>query len=299
MKVRKPGKLIIGDPEEKDFSQKYVKDTAYLFGPFVGELSWEIYRFAPHVIYFARRNQKVVIVVFTRPERFDLYGSYADILVPLEVKNLEQECFRIRRLSIKEYKWNALRFRGKYSRRFNVALHRYPDITGDRYRLKWQFSRSKMSYRFRPRVENEVVISSLINKLRKKIVVIDTSWIKEEEEKKKILDRLTLLEKYVFFVYDKDLLYEHTGVFLLSRDLPLNKPKVTLLGCMIPLLKQSFVTIGNLASPISHLSLLLKTPLLTLQEKFGSDGIHLLNPLKTQVIRVEDINSLGERLEKL
>jgi len=300
VKVRKPGKLIIGDPEERDFSQKPVKDTAYLFGPFVGELSWEAYRFAPHVIYFARRNPKVVIIVFTRPERFDLYGSYADILVPLKVGNLNQECFGLRRLSIKEYKWNAMRFRGKYSRRFDVALHRYPDISGDRYKLKWQFSRYKMSYKFNPRVENEVVVSDFVEKLRKRIIVVDTSWVRKVGEKEKILNRLTnLLGKYAFFVYDGELSYERSGVFFPVRDFPLSKPKVTLLGCMISLLRKSFATIGNVSSPISHLSLLLKVPLLTLQEKLDNDGVNLLNPLRTQVTRVEDINSLEERLKKL
>lgn len=302
MAPKKRGRIIVGVPEESDFSSKPVKDTAYLFGPFVGELSWEIYRFAPHVIYSAKRNPKVVIVVFTRPERFDIYGSYADILVPLKVEESKQECFKSSGIPLWEYNWIAERLKLKYLKKFNIAFHQYPNISGEQYRLKWQFSRSKMSYEFKPRVENDIVVDELMRGLRKKIIVVDLSWVKETETKKEILDKLTnLLEKRMFVVYDEDLSYlgKYAGLFLTAESFPLDGARVTLLGCMISLLRRSFVTVGNLSSPISHLSLLLKTPLLTLQEKTDSDGIHLLNPLETQVTKIRDIDNLVKRLEKI
>jgi len=57
------------------------KPKAFLFGPFLGELSWEFYRFAPYAIYLKKHNPDVNIIVLTRKERFDLYGIYADIII--------------------------------------------------------------------------------------------------------------------------------------------------------------------------------------------------------------------------
>ena len=63
------------------------KGKAYLFGPFAGEVDWEFYRFAPHSIYLKKQDPTIKIIVLTRKERFDLYGKYANILVPLNIKN--------------------------------------------------------------------------------------------------------------------------------------------------------------------------------------------------------------------
>ena len=79
------------------------KPFAVLFGPFVGELYWEAGRFAPMLPYYREqyKNKKnVKFIVLTREDRFDLYGKYADILVPLRVPGDEEkktpECFRLK-----------------------------------------------------------------------------------------------------------------------------------------------------------------------------------------------------------
>jgi hypothetical protein len=63
-----------------------MKKKAYLFGPFFGEASWEYFRFAPYAIHLKKRNPKISFIVFTRPSRFDFYGQYADILIPLKIE---------------------------------------------------------------------------------------------------------------------------------------------------------------------------------------------------------------------
>ena len=64
-----------------------MRPKAFLFGPFVGELCWEFFRFAPYAIHLKKNNPNSRLIVLTRPSRFDLYGQYADILVPLRLKN--------------------------------------------------------------------------------------------------------------------------------------------------------------------------------------------------------------------
>ena len=78
-------KDLTKDLPKKLKNQKNPK--AVLFGPFLGELSWEFYRFAPYAIYLKKRNPDIKLIVLTRKERFDLYGKHADILIPLRIKN--------------------------------------------------------------------------------------------------------------------------------------------------------------------------------------------------------------------
>jgi len=98
-----------------------MKQPVYLFGPFVGELEWEFFRFAPFAIHKKKENPTIPMIVFTRSSRFDLYGSYADILVPLRIpndSNLKRECFRLDSLMTKEYNRMARRFASQYKRDF-------------------------------------------------------------------------------------------------------------------------------------------------------------------------------------
>ncbi len=86
------------------------KLNAYLAGPFVGELIWEFFRFAPYIIHLKKAIPKTKIIVFTRSSRFDLYGQYVDILVPLNIPdNLpkKQTCFTIEgSTSIGSFRYN-------------------------------------------------------------------------------------------------------------------------------------------------------------------------------------------------
>ena len=69
--------------------------SAMLFGPFIGSLSWELYYFVPYMIYMKKHNPAYETIVYTRSERFDLYGTYGDILVPLRIKN-DRNCIQHR-----------------------------------------------------------------------------------------------------------------------------------------------------------------------------------------------------------
>ena len=142
-----------------------MKPPVYLFGPFVGELSWEFFRFAPFAIHIKKEKPNIPIIVFTRQDRFDLYGKYANILVPLRIPNdesLMRDCFRLESLMTKDYNRIARRFSSQYKRKYQIIKHYYPDITSWRYKLNWQFSRSMMDYDFKPREKNRIIAKKFV-----------------------------------------------------------------------------------------------------------------------------------------
>jgi hypothetical protein len=109
---------------------------AVLLGPFVGELYWEAGRFAPmlpHMVMNQYKGTDVKFIVLTRQERFDLYGKFADILVPLRIEGdysiKKPECFRLMGLKPDQYQDIAKKFKEQYASRFKIIRHVYPDIT--------------------------------------------------------------------------------------------------------------------------------------------------------------------------
>ena len=80
-----------------------MKEKAYLFGPFVGSIDWEFYRFAPLAIYLKTIDPDTKIIVLTRSSRFDLYGLHANFLVNLKIPNdiiIDQNCFKSESIGI-------------------------------------------------------------------------------------------------------------------------------------------------------------------------------------------------------
>jgi hypothetical protein len=248
------------------------KEQAFLFGPFVGSLSWEMYRFAPYAIFLKKKEPGVKLVVITRVERFDLYGQYADILVPLKLRGEEsyiQNCFTLERISLETYNLIRSSFLRQYKNRFLIRNIFYPDISGFRFKIKWQFPRDKMDYDFRPRYSNE----EFVQKMNRKPVFVDLSWLKKQKEKDLVL---SCLSKFDFINYD-DL-----------QKISFSE-RTSLLGCVIELLRETKVVVGNLNSPISHLSILLGVKLVSIDDEMSDDDVHLLNPLNTEVVRFSNV----------
>ena len=122
------------------------KKDAILMGPFVGELYWECGRFAPMLPKFKSTYKKkdVDYIVLTREERFDLYGKFADILVPLRIpgdyENKTPECFRLQGFKLGKYEELAQEFKNKYKGRYNILRHVYPNIKKPQFANKNSFS---------------------------------------------------------------------------------------------------------------------------------------------------------------
>ena len=147
------------------------KDNAILFGPFVGELYWEAGRFAPMLPKMYQNNRKSnkphpKYIVLTREDRFDLYGKFADILVPLRIPGDYQqkypECFRLVGFSEIDYQKIAREFKKKYSEKYNIIRHVYPDIRKGKFVQKNQFPQSEMKFTFKPRQQNYDIVNEYL-----------------------------------------------------------------------------------------------------------------------------------------
>lgn len=231
----------------------------------MGELCWEFFRFAPYVIHLKKSNPHLKLIVLTRPSRFDLYGQYANILVPLRLKDDSiLNCFGMTGYTDEDYFKLVTYFRSKFKKRFYVVSHHYPDIKSWRRKVKWQFPRDQMDYDFRPRKENiEIARKCMENN----IGIIDTSATHKTICRDNIINSCDLSARITNFTSNNS----------------------TTLGSLIECIKLAKFVVGDIKFDISHLSLLLKTPLIHVEKFITEDYIRLLNPLKTPVILSDNI----------
>jgi hypothetical protein len=249
-----------------------VKKRAYLFGPFVGELMWELYRFVPHFIHLRKENPGLEFIVLTRQARFDLYGKYAKIMVPLKIKNDKEEyqdCFKLNGLSLENYNKIVQHFKGKYRKEYSIGNHVYPDVFW-RYNVKWQFPRHLMKYDFAPRKRNIHIINTLI-KDQDNVVFIDKADAS-------VLSEFDSLDYNPHFD-------PYFSLFLAER---LNE-KSSHMGCLIHMIKNVKFVVANIESIPARFALLLKTPVISINETALNDEINLLNPLRTPVISCKNL----------
>jgi len=257
-----------------------MKKSIALFGPFIGSLSWEFYRFAPLMIFLKRLYPDKKIAVLTRPERFDLYGQYADYLIPLKLKGdkeKQQMFFTMKDFKLSKYGTLVRRFNIMYSKRFFVDSHYYPDISDFRYKVRWQFSKSHMCYNFKPRLQNNIVVKKFI-KTKKTMLVIPAND-----------DHFQKINKYVknSGLHNKLSLFSCGYSNKIFQDINSidEGNDISRLGILIEVLKNSILTIAP-KSDITHLSLLLKTPVLS----WGSSlNLDMINPFKTEITMLDDL----------
>jgi len=245
-----------------------MRARAVLFGPFVGELSWEFFRFAPHAIYLKKKDPNLRIIVLTREEHFDLYGQYSDILLPLRIRDddlMQRDCFKLSNYKEEYYNTIIKYFKIKYRRRFNIINHIRPDIRLWRYKVKWQLPRSEMDYDFKPRKNNVVIAEKSIDGY---LGIVDCAGTKARS------DRNTLINS--FDLYDK-----------INENL--FPEKCSELGSMIECIKRCNYIIGNVRTDISHLGLLMGIPVIHTAKKIDSDALSLINPRNTPVINAPNI----------
>lgn len=244
-----------------------MKPPAYLFGPFVGELDWEFFRFAPYAIHQKKENPDIKLIVFTRNSRFDLYGNYADILVPLRIPNdvnLTRECFRLEGLSNRSYNIIKRRFASQYKKRFQIIKHVCPDINSWRFRLKWQFPRRNMDYDFKPREKNKRIARRMV---RHNNIIVDNNSV-AYLDKPEFINSMDLFARITNQTNDYDSTY---------------------LGSLIESIKICRYVVGNFDSYLSQLAVLLKKPLLCIDNKMPLDKIGIMNPLKAPIVFADNI----------
>jgi hypothetical protein len=239
--------------------------SAILAGPFIGEVNWELYRFAPLLIKKKKDKPACKLIVLTRPESFDLYGLYADIFIPLRLKNVDDQKrigYGLEGFVSSSYDRLIQYFYNKYHDRFNIVEHVYPKIVGWRSRLKWQFSRDDLDFEFRPRNENVRLVAAYLEDQKDDFILFEQSHC---------IDMPDLISFFDFSLFNQQIDNLHTSE----------------LGCAIEFIKRCRAVVGSLENPIPRLALLMRKPVIT-DEKFSEDDIHLINPLDTPVIQCED-----------
>lgn len=251
--IRKKAKKLAGSKQ------------AFIFGPFVGDLYWEAYRFAPYAISLVQRFPKHHIIAFTRPEHFDLYGQYADILVPLVIPKgmYVPQKFKLKAYPITEYRALVKYIRRVYENLFQVTEHFYPRVEGYLWKVKWQLPRKYMVYDFKPRKENTNIVEKFYGEFENIVLTTDPD--------------VELDDYHVINMPD-----------FIEDIYPSLDKESTFIGCLIELLKKCEFVISDLQDNLGKFSLLLDKPVISVNEKLSDDAIHLINPHNTTVIKCDE-----------
>jgi hypothetical protein len=246
-----------------------MKTNTLLFGPFIGEASWEYFRFAPYMIFLRKIHKDHRIIVLTRESRFDLYGQWTDLFVPLRIKNerlYEEKAFKLLGYDTELYKRISDIFRLRYKKESKSVEHYYPDISSLRYKLKWQFPRDEMDYDFRPRILNRKVVLDMLPE-NDNLIVTDKTYTSDKYNTVEVENFKVAIDKIIKSGHE-----------------------ITYYGCLIELIKMSKFVISNLKSDLGRLAVLLKTPLIYPGRDISTDSVKLLNPENTPIIDCKNIS---------
>lgn len=253
------------------------KQEAVLMGPFVGELYWEAGRFAPmlpQMINKTYRNRDIKYIVLTRIERFDLYGKFADVLLPLRIpgdyEDKQPNCFRLNNFKVSEYEEIAKKFYNKYRDKYKIIKHIYPDVTKAKFVNKNQFPRNLMQYVFKPRNENYKIVDEYLPKNDKELVILaprfrkgfKRNWNHWPEFYDKLSQDEDLMKNFNFIICGKDGEYipdEKNRFYDMNHIKP--EANSSLIGFLLVILEKAFFTFGS-QSAIPNLSLLYKVDVL-------------------------------------
>jgi hypothetical protein len=246
------------------------KQDAVLMGPFVGEFYWECGRFAPMLPYLKKKKYKkrnIKYVVLTREERFDLYGCYADVLIPLRIEGdygkLKPNCFRLNGLDNKKYESIADKFRKKYESKYNIIEHLYPKIAKKTFMNKNQFHSSNMIFDFKPRKENFELVDNYLPDDKPVVVLapryrkgFQRNWNQWQKFYDRLSDQVDLMTKFNFIVCGKVGEYQpdHKNRFFDMNEIKLGQSSSSS-GLLLAILRRSFFTFGS-QSAIPNISLL-------------------------------------------
>jgi hypothetical protein len=278
--------------------------NAILAGPCLGELWWCFERFAPHVFWkkkeLEKQYGKILLICLERPDRFDVWGRHADILVPLVIEEDEttykQNCFRLDRFPDRKYEEIIRNFRLYYETGYNILEHTYPILSQKQFANKCQFARDQKLYEFIPRLENKLLLDEYL-KTDKLIVTVAArfrdkvgrNWNGWQEFYNTIFSNKYLMKTFSFVICGKNpnCVPDNQDRFYDINKIKLGKNSSTI-GLAIELLRQSVLTIGS-QSGIPNISLLLGTETL---EWGHQKNLHTLryNVRKTPVTFIEDVN---------
>lgn len=235
----------------------------------IGELFWEFFRFAPHVFYkkaVEYKDEKPKLIVLTRPDRFDIYGKYADIFLPLQIigDNAQyiQNSFRLDNFPMDQYEQFGEMIKKSFKNTYEILEIIKPDISKAKFSDKQQFDSNKMLYDFNPRSQNIIEVDQYLNRKSKVITLaprfrsnMKRNWAYWAEFYD-MIQASDLPSKYDFVICGK-----HPDYIPDSKDrfLDINKMNigggVSLFGVLMDVIRRSILTVGS-QSAIPNISLL-------------------------------------------
>lgn len=252
-----------------------MKEKAIICGPFISENGWEILRLCPYCLWVKLKkykNQNVKMIVYTRPDRFDLYGEIADVLVPLRIEGdyekYKGNCFRLDGFPDKEYKKLIDKIYSKYKDQYDILEHIYPDVSKAKYSFKNQYPQKHMIHKFYPRKRNLELVNTFLNNNKKNIVLAPRfrkgfkrnwpHWVNLYD----LIVENKLHEKYNFIICGKEPEYikDPHNRLLDINSIVLDNDS-SLIGVTIETIKKSVLTVGS-QSAIPNLSLSVGTKVL-------------------------------------
>jgi hypothetical protein len=268
----------------------------------LGELWWEFANFAPHIIWkrmvqYKGRND-VDFITMTRPDRFDIYGLYSNIFVPLNVEgdgsNYRSNGFRLDGFPEEKYSLLANYFKDQYVRRYDTIELLFPKITGRLFVNKRQFPSNEMLFSYLPRTENSKIVDEILSSDKKVIVLaprfrrgFKRNWPHWQDFYDMLYSCEELMSKFSFIICGKnpDYVPDKFNRFLDINNIQLGEYS-SLIGLTIEILRSAVLTIGS-QSGIPNISLMLGTPVL---EWGHQKQLHTINYnlRKTKIKFIED-----------
>ena len=245
-------------------------EKAVLLGPFVGEMYWEAGRFAPmlpYLVFKKYKNRGIKFIILTREERFDLYGRYADILIPLKIEGdyitKSPNCFRLNGLKPPQYDDIVNKFKEQYSKRFKIIEHIHPDVTKGKYLNKNQFPAKQMMFKFKPRMENYELVNSFIPNEKPLVILAPRfrkgfrrNWTNWKGFYDKLSSDQDLMENFNFVICGKvgEYVPDEKNRFYDMTKIEVGKKSSTI-GLLLAIMERTIFTFGS-QSAIPNISLL-------------------------------------------
>ena len=246
------------------------KGDAVLLGPCVGEFFWELFRFAPLLPYLRKkkyRERDIKYIVLTRKERFDIYGRMASVLVPLQIPgdfvNKWGNCYKLMGLKYTHYEEIANMFRDKYSKKYNIVEHLFPNVRKPYFCNKNQYSKSQMIYEWYPRERNVELVKNYLPTDKPLVVIspryrgdLKRNWPHWETFFDMVANDTYLMNTFNFILCGKEGEYipDKQKRFLDLNDIQLDEES-SLAGLLLATMSNAFFTFGS-QSAIPNISLL-------------------------------------------
>jgi len=256
-----------------------------LAGPFIGSLKYEYCYFVPYILFLKKNRPDLELAVFTRPERFDLYGQYANYLVPLRLENdieKDQIFYKSKNFDNIDYELLVKKIYYMYSQRFDKIAHIYPNIKDFYYQVKCQFPRNRMLYDFQPREENRLEINNLLKNKSPILIILSKNSSELFFKLDEVIKKNNELKNNYLFITDSD----QTENFYNINNLNIIQNS-TSIGYITEIIKKSQLVVSK-KNDITNLAILMGIPTVIIGKKS-----RIFNPSNTEVTFCSEDNIIN------